>query len=192
MSTAGRPRSGAADEAIRTAALDLLVERGAGEASIEQVARRAGVTRATVYRRYPDRTALLVQAVEWAHRDLAAMDWPDVEAMVAEWAGYLSSPRNRRLMRRLYGAVDDLPELLRAYGRTHGHARAEAVRATLDKARAAGELPAGVDVAVLQETLSGAALQHLGAHPDTSGRDEVGAYLLAVLALAGYRKEARA
>jgi AcrR family transcriptional regulator len=63
----GRPRSPEADAAILAAALDLLLERGIAATSIEQVARRAGVTRATVYRRFPDRTQLLIATVEAAY-----------------------------------------------------------------------------------------------------------------------------
>ncbi|MGW4474403.1 TetR/AcrR family transcriptional regulator [Nonomuraea sp. NPDC004354] len=64
MRAPGRPRSQEVDAAILAAALDLLIECGASLTSIEQVAQRAGVTRATVYRRFADKTALLVQAIE--------------------------------------------------------------------------------------------------------------------------------
>ncbi|MFC5148843.1 TetR/AcrR family transcriptional regulator [Streptomyces aureoversilis] len=185
----GRPRSREADEAILAAALDLLIERGAGWVSIEQVARRAGVTRATVYRRFPTLTDLLVRAVEWEYRDVepGSLDRPDIDGMITEWAGHLSRPRARRLIRRLHGTVDDLPELLRAYEDAHGSHRGRAVRAALERARAAGQLPPGSDPEILQQMLSGAALQHLAAHPDTTGAEEVKAYFVAVLRQAGYR-----
>ncbi|MEV4505843.1 TetR/AcrR family transcriptional regulator [Streptomyces klenkii] len=188
----GRPRSREADKAILSAALDLLIERGAGAAGIEQVARRAGVTRATVYRRFPTLTDLLVGAIEWEYRDLGpgSLDWPDVDAMITDWAGHLSSPRSRRLARRLYATVDDLPELLRAYHGAHGHHRGSAVRAALERARAAGQLPPDSDLEVLQQILSGAALQHLATHPDTISTEEVEAYFAAVLHQAGYRPSA--
>ncbi|MEV0261293.1 TetR/AcrR family transcriptional regulator [Streptomyces sp. NPDC050617] len=188
----GRPRSREADEAILTAALDLLIERGIGWASIEQIARRAGVTRATVYRRFPNLTELLVRAIEWEYRevDAAPPRRPDIEAMVADWAGYLSRPRTRRLIRRLYGSVDDLPELLHAYHRSHGGPRDQAVHSALEQARAAGRLPADSDPDILRQLLSGAALHHLAACPDTTGADEVEAYFLAVLRQAGYRPDA--
>ncbi|MEU7227920.1 TetR/AcrR family transcriptional regulator [Streptomyces chrestomyceticus] len=183
----GRPRSREADEAILAAALDLLIERGAGWASIEQVARRAGVTRATVYRRFPTLTDLLVCAVEWEYRDVdpGSMDWPDIDSMVTAWAGHLGRPRARRLIRRLYSTVDDLPELLHAYHKAHGSHRGLAVRTTLERARAAGQLPPDSDPEILQQMLSGAALQHLAAHPDTTGPEEVRSYFLAILGQVG-------
>ncbi|MBN6039035.1 TetR/AcrR family transcriptional regulator [Amycolatopsis sp. 195334CR] len=189
----GRPRSREADEAILSAAVDLLVDQGMRATNIEQVAQRAGVTRRTVYRRFPDLTALLVRAIEWEYRDVAAesLHLPDVEAMLTDWAAYLSQPRARLLIRRLYGTVDELPDLLRTYHEVHGRHRSEAVRTALDKARADGRLPQAADTKVLQEMLSGAALQHLAAYPDNTGADEIEAYFLAILRQIGYQPPAR-
>ncbi|SHF16069.1 TetR/AcrR family transcriptional regulator [Streptoalloteichus hindustanus] len=185
----GRPRSQEADAAILRAAVDLLVERGAGEASIEQIAQRAGVTRATVYRRFRDKTQLLVQAVEAENgaQSESALTWPNVDRMLDDWAGYLGHSRHRRILRRLYGALDDFPELLAAYHESYGRRRAEGVRDTLHRAREAGHLPADVDIDFLQQLLSGAVLHHLGAYPDTTGADEIREYLATALRQVGYR-----
>ncbi|WP_018347741.1 TetR/AcrR family transcriptional regulator [Longispora albida] len=60
----GRPRSAHADGAIIDAVLDLLAEGTTVEAlSMEAVAARAGVGKATVYRRWPHKDALLLDAV---------------------------------------------------------------------------------------------------------------------------------
>src|SRR5918911_454834 len=60
----GRPRSARADEAIIDAVLDLLAEGPAAESmSIESIAARAGVGKATIYRRWPNKEALVVDAV---------------------------------------------------------------------------------------------------------------------------------
>ena len=58
----GRPRSEEADRAILSAATELLAERGLGGMSMEEVAARAGVGTATVYRRWPSRGALALDA----------------------------------------------------------------------------------------------------------------------------------
>jgi AcrR family transcriptional regulator len=184
----GRPRSEEADAAILTAALELLLERGASQASIEQVAQRAGVTRATVYRRFPDKTALLVQAIESMHGDEpSSLEWRDIEHMIRDWAGYLSHPRGRKMLRRLNGAADDYPELLQTYVDVHGRRRTVAVIATLSRARDLGLLPAHVDVTIVHQLLNGAALHHLSAYPDTTSAAELEAYFGSVLAQVGYR-----
>ena len=59
----GRPRSPEADRAILRAAVDLLADEGYGGVTMEGVASRAGVGKATVYRRWPCKSALVVDAV---------------------------------------------------------------------------------------------------------------------------------
>ncbi len=55
----GRPRSADADEAILTATLGVLLEEGFRGLSVEAVRQRAGVGKATIYRRFPDKDALV-------------------------------------------------------------------------------------------------------------------------------------
>jgi AcrR family transcriptional regulator len=60
----GRPRSVRADEAIVDAVLDLLAEGNTVEAlTIEAVAARAGVGKATIYRRWTGKESLLADAI---------------------------------------------------------------------------------------------------------------------------------
>src|SRR5262245_55974777 len=60
----GRPRSAQADEAIIEAVLDILAEGTTPEAlSIEAVAARAGVGKATIYRRWTSKEALILDAI---------------------------------------------------------------------------------------------------------------------------------
>src|SRR4051794_24200874 len=59
----GRPRSTEADERILAAALEHLRERGYRELSIERVACAAGVSKATVYRRYRNKADLASAAL---------------------------------------------------------------------------------------------------------------------------------
>ncbi|MGN9838243.1 TetR/AcrR family transcriptional regulator [Nonomuraea sp. H19] len=185
----GRPRSQEVDAAILSAALDLLIERGASNTSIEQVALRAGVTRATVYRRFPDKTALLIQAIESVHQDHTpdALEWPDIEQMLEQWAAYLSNPRNRRMLRRLYGAVDDYPELLQSYRNSHGRRRAAAEHAALRRSREHGELSQDKDLDIVQQLLNGAVMHHLGTYPDTESADAIKRYFMAILRQVDYQ-----
>lgn len=60
----GRPRSAHADEAIIEAALDIIAEGNTVDAlSMDAVAARAGVGKATVYRRWPNKEALMMDAI---------------------------------------------------------------------------------------------------------------------------------
>ncbi|ALE76981.1 hypothetical protein FRP1_30140 (plasmid) [Pseudonocardia sp. EC080625-04] len=189
-SSPGRPRSRSADAAILAAALDLLIDRGIPSTSVEQVARRAGVTRATVYRRFPDKTRLLIAAIESAWGDPpVAPEITDIEQMITGWAGVLAQPRQRRLLRRLYGAVDDDPELAAAYRERLGGARDRMRRDAIAATRDAGRLPGDTDPEVLLDLLTGAVWHHLTAYPDTTAPDQAERYLRALLTQAGYRPD---
>lgn len=59
----GRPRDEEADAAILDAALALLSDEGYGALRMEAVAAKAGVAKATVYRRWPDKLSLAITAV---------------------------------------------------------------------------------------------------------------------------------
>src|SRR4051794_24908606 len=59
----GRPRAPRVDEAVRRAALDLLVEDGYQGTSIQAIARRAGVSAPAIYRRWSSKAELIEAAV---------------------------------------------------------------------------------------------------------------------------------
>ena len=59
----GRPRSEDRDRAILDAALDLLVEQGFAGLSMEGIAARAGVGKATIYRRWKSKAEVVVEAL---------------------------------------------------------------------------------------------------------------------------------
>jgi AcrR family transcriptional regulator len=69
----GRPRSTEADRAIIDAVLEEVIEEGIDGMSIEQVAARAGVAKATVYRRWPNKEALLLDAVTGVEVELPTL-----------------------------------------------------------------------------------------------------------------------
>ncbi|MCI0583981.1 MAG: TetR/AcrR family transcriptional regulator C-terminal ligand-binding domain-containing protein [Chloroflexi bacterium] len=62
----GRPRESGTDTAILQAAIELLAEAGLRKTTIDAVAARAGVARATVYLRWPTRDALIAAAARQA------------------------------------------------------------------------------------------------------------------------------
>lgn len=186
----GRPRNPEADKAILDAALELLIERGVEATSIEHIAKRAGVTRATVYRRYPDKTQLLIAAIESSYGNPPRVpDIRNVEEMIFGWSQVLSIPRIRRLLRRLYGLVDDYPELKEAYDNSLGKPREQARIDVLERARDRGQLPPDADADIILQMLTGAVFYHLEHYPDTSTPQDLNRFLRAVLHQIGYRPE---
>jgi AcrR family transcriptional regulator len=87
----GRPRSGTADRAIIDAAMALLAEVGLSGLTMSAVVSRSRVARATVYRRYPTREALLTAALaEVKGREPFALTG-DIEADIATGATWAAA-----------------------------------------------------------------------------------------------------
>jgi AcrR family transcriptional regulator len=76
----GRPRSEAARRAIHDAVFTLLAEGGYGRLTIDRIARTAGVSRQTVYRWWPTKAAVVLEALNDLAR--AVVDETDVPAFV--------------------------------------------------------------------------------------------------------------
>ncbi|MDL5158766.1 TetR/AcrR family transcriptional regulator [Actinomycetospora termitidis] len=76
-SRGGRPRDATRDAAILTATLEVLAEHGYERMTMDQVARRAGAGKATLYRRWPSKADLVVQAVAQFDRMPTLGELPD-------------------------------------------------------------------------------------------------------------------
>jgi AcrR family transcriptional regulator len=70
----GRPRNPEAERRILDAAIDEYLERGSAGFTIDGVARRASVGKSTVYLRWPDRDALLVESIIARSRGIEDVD----------------------------------------------------------------------------------------------------------------------
>lgn len=197
----GRPRDPAADAAILRAAADLLVERGVDRVSIELIARRAGVAKVTVYRRWSSKEELLAHAVEVVREDLPAVtaagrlpqELPEaIEELLPRWGQVLADPRFRALSARLLAAGHDHPGLLAAYREHHLDPRRERARATMRRAQEDGVLDPDADIDVLIDMMEGAVVQHLLLRGEPLDAAEITAYLRRVLRQAGFTlREAR-
>ena len=99
----GRPRSEKACTAILEAATELLLEQGLETVSMDEVAERAGVSKATIYRWWPSKQTLALDALyhEW---DTARAEPPDTGSLRADLLALLR-PWIRRIRARPYGRV---------------------------------------------------------------------------------------
>ncbi len=71
----GRRRDPAVDEAVKAAVLDLLTERGWAGVSMDGVAARARVGKASIYRRWSSRVQMVAEAI--TELNLSGIDRPD-------------------------------------------------------------------------------------------------------------------
>lgn len=156
----GRPRKSGADDAILAATIAGLAQAGYAELSLESIAARAAVTRPTLYRRYPNKQALVIAALSAAFESVnpRVPDYGDarrdVRALLENIAAMLTKTPIGDVIRGL------LPELPRDAALAELAARfAEARRALLRDAIARGvdrgELPASLDVEVAIDALLG-------------------------------------
>jgi AcrR family transcriptional regulator len=135
-------------EQLLTAARDLVADKGAGVA-LDEVAQRAGVGIATLYRRFPDRAALLrgvvLDALEQTRvvAERAAADHDDAFDALAAYLRAALELRVSAVIPQVLDVLDlEEPELAAAR-----EASARATEALVDAARAGGELPEDVTFA---------------------------------------------
>ena len=193
----GRPRSREVDEAILAAALALFLEEGVEGVTIEQTAKRAGVTRATVYRRWPSREALLAPAIARVREEVEQSLGAWEGAPLAELLGWLveaapralARPEARKLLARLIGSAASHPELISSYWNETLLPRRQAFAKILERERKRGALPPGTDADVLQDLIAGALLWHVMIEPGERSAREIRSYLKRVLRQLGLRAE---
>lgn len=152
----GRPRDPERDAAILAASLDLLAERGVAGTTVEAVAARAGVGKATVYRRWASREALIVDAVASV---TAPLPVPDLGSVRADLLQMLSAVGRRkpdsteRLLPRLLGEGGRNPELLRNLREHVIEPRRARFREVLQRGVARAELRADLDLELAVDLL---------------------------------------
>jgi AcrR family transcriptional regulator len=154
----GRPRSARVDEAIIQAVLDLLAEGHTVEAlTIEAVAARAGVGKATIYRRWSGKEALLVDAVSTLKGPLPSPAGESVRGdlvLLLGWTGKKKhDQRFANIMSCLVPDVHRSPERYRLY-QGLVEPRRELMRQVLRRGVGSGELRPDLDVEVAVSVLS--------------------------------------
>ena len=158
----GRPRSERADRAIIDAALSVFAESGPEGLCIETVAARAGVGKATIYRRWPGKEELLLDA-------LAAQQAPlpeppgrsvreDLVTVLSTLRDNIANPRRAREFALLLGEGAKYPRLMTRYVETILEPRREVIRSVLRRGVATGELRESIDIEAALFMLTGAVI----------------------------------
>ena len=148
----GRPRSESSRNAILAAAGELLLERGLNSISMDEVAERAGASKATIYRWWPSKELLALDALfsqwEWADHDLpdtGSLEG-DLLAFIRPWARQLAAQPYGRVMAAFINRAQNDPEFGEEYRARFVEPRREQGRAIFVRAIDRGEIPADTDV----------------------------------------------
>ena len=146
-SRAGRPRSERCRRKILAAADALLAENGFAGTSVDAIAEAAGVSKATIYRWWPNKAAVVIEALLGAiETDFAASTGGDAEAdlilRIRRTIALFRSPKGR-ILASLIGEAQVDPAVATAYRQRLLGPRRAGLRAALERAVAAGALRLG-------------------------------------------------
>jgi AcrR family transcriptional regulator len=162
----GRPRSQEADRAILTATVDLLASRGLAAMSIEEVAARAGVGKATIYRRWSSKGLLALDAFVTSFQEQQPLPDTgtlrgDLTAALTAWVRAVTQTSMGRLLTGLVAEAQHDEELRAGWRDRVLEPLRTQHRIMLDRAIARGEIPATVDQEVVLDLFFGAAQHRL-------------------------------
>lgn len=165
-----RPLDPDVDRAIAAAALSLLTERGFARMSMEAVATAARVGKPAIYRRFPDKAALVASVIA---AQLPALEPPDLgdtraelwqavkQVFPADGAAYVG------LIGGLIAEQQRHPELIEAFRRSVLHPRRATGRALIERGQARGELRRDIDPEAALDLFAGPFLARVFSGLDT-------------------------
>ncbi|MFC4951157.1 TetR/AcrR family transcriptional regulator [Pseudonocardia sp. GCM10023141] len=170
----GRPRDPAVESRVHDAVLEVYWETGWAGFTLEAVARRAGVGREALYRRWNSKGELLAAALQARGPLPEPIDTGSVHGDLVELArqlldGYAGPAGLVTLRATLEARVH--PDLLARLADALNASRLLMARDIVTRAVSRGELPATTPVTMLLELVSGAVLSHVlfapvGARPE--------------------------
>jgi AcrR family transcriptional regulator len=157
----GRPRSEKAREAILAAAADLLLAQGLGAVSMDAVAEQAGVSKATIYRWWPTKETLALDALyhEWAAARPVGSETgslrTDLLSLLRPWVSLIGKRPYGRVIAALITEAQTDPVFAEQYRKGFVEPRRAQSRPILLRAIERGELPAATQVELALDLLYG-------------------------------------
>ena len=150
----GRPRSESARRAILGATTELIERDGYGRVTMESIARRAGVSKQTIYRWWPTKAAILLEALNEGAAAISPVR--DTGSFETDLRTFLRSTvagaaRNARLLAALMAEAQFDEDLAEAFRTGFLARRRQVLGELLERGRNSGELAATADTDVLVE-----------------------------------------
>ena len=154
----GRPRSVEADDSILAATLELVGEVGIVGMAMDELARRAGVAKATIYRRWSNKEALVIDALRSAMGPIEAADTGDLRTDLEFYLGEVvdrfdQNPMNDVLPHLIEAACHD-PAIQSSLDDYVRHRRAP-LREIFERAEARDDLDDDADIDLLMDLTIG-------------------------------------
>ena len=155
----GRPRDEVARSRILEAALELMDELGFGNTTTDAIAERAGTSKATIYRRWPNKNELLLEALrEAATHELPFPDTGDVHEdirrQLENFVKWLTGRRGR-IFKAFIAAAQSDPGVLETFLNVWMKPRRAEAKLVLERHQQAGRLSPTLDLNLLLDLIYG-------------------------------------
>ena len=155
----GRPRDERANRAILTAAIELIAAQGVRDLRMDDVAGRARVGKATIYRRYRSKDELVTAAVSALVSEITVPDTgstrADLVALMHSAVEVYRGSVEAGVMPSLVDAMSRDVELARSIREGFLAGRRAALRAVLERGVERGDLLADLDLELALDVLGG-------------------------------------
>lgn len=156
----GRKQDATRDAAILSATIDILVEVGFEKMTVDMVAARARAGKGAVYRRWPSKTEMVLDAIARMKRDMIDLDHlPDTGTLRGDMLALFeagSADRGERFMQAIAGLAALLahqPDVAEAGHEAMIEPWAEANRVLIGRAVSRGEAKPSADVEALAQVI---------------------------------------
>lgn len=165
QSKRGRPRDPKTQQAILSASYDLLLEVGFGAVTVEKIAERAGVSKATIYKWWPNKAAVVMDGfLSAASARLPVPDtgdvFDDIQIHAVNLTRFLLS-KEGKIITALVGEGQFDPGLAEAYRKRYFQPRRQEAKGILEKGIRRGQLRETLDVGLGVDLLYGPILYRL-------------------------------
>jgi AcrR family transcriptional regulator len=156
----GRPRSEQSHQAILEATLEALAQEGFTAMSIEGIAARAHVGKATIYRRWSSKEDLAIEALLSLQAEVPHIDTGNLrEDLIALVQGGLQfvqkHPYAEHITLRMMGEIRTSPQAFRAFLTRLIRLRLQRITLVIERAKARGEIRPEVDPLLVHSMLIG-------------------------------------
>ncbi len=181
--TAGRPLNTAIDQQLLEATQELLIEEGYERLTMDEVARRCGASKATIYRRWPSKIALVVAATAALFQVPQVPDTGDLreDLMLCAVAYVRHDARAAQVLASVLSASRHDPALREASRTAVGAPHGGLFDVVLSRAVQRGLIDGDVDIEVVARVFPAIAYEELLAHGRLVGEHDVRRLVDAIL-----------
>lgn len=158
--TRGRPRSEDVDSGILESVLDALSQAGVAGVRIERIAANAGVSKASIYRRYESKEELIIAAIQHMRQQVPVVPATGTarERLLALLSGTranMSRSRDARVMMAVMNSHEQESDLAHLVYERILQPRRELLRSIITEGMESGEFSASIDIEVMTPLLVG-------------------------------------